>query len=154
MRRKAQTDEAHRTVRATSDEIRSLLDEMDSAPRDPHSAERESKRFGYRVPSCTIRLQQPGAPAPTTFDSPTRNLSDTGMSFLHGGFVHAGSKCRIFLAAEDGRKAEVAGTVVRCRYVERLIHEVSVQFDEKITPAMFGADVTEAERGGAGGAAE
>jgi len=59
------------------------------------------------------------------------------MSFLHGGFVHPATRCVVQLISTHGTWKSVDATVVACKYVEGLVHDVSVKFDNEIDPAEF-----------------
>lgn len=79
-------------------------------------------------------MQQPGSSGPVVFLVPTRDISATGLSFLHGGFVHVGTRCTVQLITMHGTWNEVPAVVVRCQYVEGGVHEVAVRFDREIDP--------------------
>ena len=133
-------NEVHKTIRLDDARLTTLLDRLDAqaaaAARDGHGG-RKHPRYSYRVKSCVIHMQQPGEPAPTAYFVPTRDLSATGMSFLHGGYVHPGTKCAIQLISTQGSWADVGGTVVRCRFVEANIHEVAIRFSHLIEPGEY-----------------
>lgn len=61
-----------------------------------------------------------------------RNLSTGGISFLHGGFLHKGTQCRLVLTKRDGHGTVVMGEVTSCRHVSRTLHEIGVRFFHKI----------------------
>lgn len=67
----------------------------------------------------------------------TRNLSAGGMSFMHGGFLHSGTDIRVALSTNDGSVKTLLGKVRTCRLITRNIHEVGVEFNEKIDAEMF-----------------
>lgn len=93
---------------------------------------RRSDRYPYLVPEgLAIELRQQQAKLGDFLISP-RNISTSGIAFLHGAFVYQGSRCVIDLKARDGRIQPVTGNVVRCRSVRGRIHEIAVQFDEPI----------------------
>jgi len=131
------SDHPHRTVKFSAAEIGELLDQIDGRDRDAGSAGRSARRFEFRDNECAVIIQQPGASDASSFLAPTRNLSAGGMSFLHGGFVHCDSICRVIMRAAAGDMVEIPGRVVRCRHLSKLVHEVSVEFNEPINPADF-----------------
>ncbi len=63
-----------------------------------------------------------------------RNISAGGLSFIHGGYIHPASDCKILLPRRDGSPIAVNGTVMHCRHVEGAYHEIGVQFTEEIDP--------------------
>jgi CheY-like chemotaxis protein len=84
-------------------------------------------------------MQQPGSASATRFAVPTRNLSAAGMSFLHGGFVHIGTKCMVQLISTHGAWQNVDGAVVRCRLLSGHFHDVAIKFTENVEPGDFAA---------------
>jgi hypothetical protein len=131
------SDHPHRTVKFSAGEIAELLDQIDGRDRDAESAGRSTRRFEFRENECAVIIQQPGASDSSSFLAPTRNLSAGGMSFLHGGFVHCESICNIIMRTAEGAMTEIPGRVVRCRHLSKLVHEVSVAFNDPIRPADF-----------------
>ena len=135
-------DEYRNTVRISDDERRHLLDELDClqtvacediGPDDNH---RQDDRFTYRPGHISIAVEQPRGV--TTFLSVSpRNISAGGIAFLHGGFLHTGSRCTLRLGPQPKGIVEIAGEIVNCRHIEGLLHEVSVKFDRRIDPSLF-----------------
>jgi CheY-like chemotaxis protein len=63
-----------------------------------------------------------------------RNISAGGLSFIHGGYLHPGSECRIVLPRRDGSPLPVTGVIVHCRHVEGCFHEIGIQFSQELDP--------------------
>ena len=125
-----------RTIRLNDEELARLLDMLD-AVHGPDGGKREAKRYEYRVPRLVVKMQQPGAGHLVTYIAPSRNISAGGLSFLHGGFVHMGTRCIAQLITPHGSWHDVSATVVTCRYVGASIHEVALKFDEQLDPAVY-----------------
>ncbi len=66
-----------------------------------------------------------------------RNLSTGGLACIHGGFLHPGTSCHVTLQSRgrDGRTIEAE--VVRCRHIERHLHDIGIKFVEPINPGDF-----------------
>jgi len=126
-----------RTVRASDKDVEILLNRLDNAQSDPRASKRRSERYPYRLKSCAITLQNPGTSSAATILVPTRDLSAGGISFLHGGFIHTGTRCIVQLISRHGTWQEVPGIIVETAYIENWIHEVRVKFDFEISPADF-----------------
>lgn len=125
-----------KTIRLDNDKVAKILERLDSA----HGAvptERRAPRYRYRVPSMIVHMAQPGSSEAVPYLVPTRNVSSTGMSFLHGGFVHMGTKILAQMTTTKGSWNRVVGTVVRCRLVEGTIHEVGVHFVNDLDPSAY-----------------
>ncbi len=131
-----------RTIRLDDERVAKLLDSLD-AGSPPSGTERRQPRFRYRVKTLVVHMNQPGFAAPVSYLVVGRNISDKGLAFLHGGYVHVSTRCLVQLVTSYGTWNEMAATVVRCRYVEGKVHEVAVQFDEEINPAVFCSEAVE-----------
>lgn len=118
-------------------QLEAVLDRLDAAHESGASDRRSDERYVYRVKSCIIHMQSPGAGTSMAYQVPTRNISSGGMGFLHGGFVHPGTRCVVQLISMHGTWKNAEATVVFCRYVEGLVHDVSVQFDHQVDPAEY-----------------
>lgn len=114
------------------------------------SSRRLSKRYPFRAMNIVLHLQQPGDGIAQTFRCPTRNLSKGGISILHGGFVHQGSRCLVQLMSSPDPGEPIAGTVVGCRYIQANVHEVHIRFDRRVDTAVYcvggKAELTEKQR--------
>ncbi|MDX2116758.1 MAG: PilZ domain-containing protein [Planctomycetota bacterium] len=80
-----------------------------------------------------------------------RDVSDGGLSFLHGVFIYSGTHILIQLKTRDGEQMLVPGKVVRCTHVVGRVHEVGVKFDRPIDVAPFVAFVPPERAGHAPG---
>jgi hypothetical protein len=97
---------------------------------------RQHERFDYHVANVQLSVQHE-AGGEAKFLVHARNLSCGGMAFLHGGFLHAGAKCRVTLKELSGTPKIVLGRVAGCRHVSGNVHEVRVQFHEKVDVQQF-----------------
>lgn len=105
----------------------------------PTGNRRRDTRWDYRHADIAMIVEHPGGGVSRLLVC-ARNLSSGGMSFLHGGFLHPGSRCKVSLLQTDGKITTHAGTIVSCRHIERTLHEVGVVFDKRIDPAQFSRD--------------
>lgn len=129
-----------RTIRLHESVIESILkrlDQTDSGSTRPACA---AERHRFRTKAIIVGMQQPGDASMKSFLCPTRNVSRTGLSCLHGGYVHVRTRCTIQLTTQHGTLYPVPGTVVRCSLVERNIHEVGIQFEMEVDPELFCED--------------
>lgn len=128
---------AIRTIRLNDEDIARLLDQLDEGVAVPK--DRRSARYPYRVKALVVHMQQPGSSIVVPYVVASRNISDRGLAFLHGGFVHLGTRCMAQLITTYGTWDDVHGEVVSCRYQQGNIHEVSIKFDREIDPSVFSA---------------
>lgn len=127
------------SLRTSNDELEKILNALDlvaQANRDASNG-RVHERHRYRQ---TIRVRariiHPGGTT-ATFAVKIRNLSVSGMGFLHGSFLHNDTLVRAFLITRAGVDAPVDGRVVRARVVRGTVHEIGVKFDAPIRLADF-----------------
>lgn len=99
--------------------------------------DRRSQRYPYRVKALALHMQQPGSSIVVSYVVATRNISEGGIAFLHGGFVHPGTRCMAQLITTYGTWDDVEGEVIDCRYQQGNVHEVVMKFDRDIDPSAY-----------------
>jgi len=136
-----------RTIRLDDEQVTDILDRLDAETTNKagSSFKREKTRYSYRKKGVVFHLQQPGSNSSSPYLAPTRNLSEGGIAFLHGGFVHVGTRCAIQLIPTHGTWNNVVGTVMACNYLENNVHEVHVKFDHTIDLAEFCAGAVQSK---------
>lgn len=128
-----------RTVRLDDEVVTEIFDRLDEADAS-FTGERQTARYRYRMKNVVVQMQQPGAGNPVQFSVPTRDLSAMGLSFLHGGFVHPGTKCVVQLITSHGTWNDTKGKVTNSRHVEGSTHLVAMTFDTPIDPSVYCAE--------------
>lgn len=93
-------------------------------------------RFTYKAEHIVVRITQASGAAQNYLVVP-RNLSVGGVAFIHGQFIYSGSRCEMILPTSNSTWFRVGGKIVRCIHAAGMIHEVSVEFDERIDPYVF-----------------
>ncbi len=126
-----------KTVRLSEADVQALLDQLDAREDGTANAHRHRSRFKFRLRGCVVQIQQPGDAEPKAYLAPTRDLSSNGLAFLHGGYVHVGTKVFLQLMAHRGAWTDVRGSVVHAEYVGSGIYQIGVRFENEITPADF-----------------
>jgi CheY-like chemotaxis protein len=125
------------TLRLTDRDSNKLLQALDRRGTNYQGLDRRgSPRHPYRPGSVSIEIIHPGGSTGQFLDL-TRNLSKTGISLLHGGFVYTGTKCIVNLRTIDNEELTAAGGVVRCQHIQGHIHELGIHFDEPIDLTLF-----------------
>ncbi len=74
-----------------------------------------------------MRVRHPGGTEVFIRVGP-RDLSEHGMGFLSGGYLHAGTGIEFVLCLKSGEKIPITATVVRCEHVSGRIHDVGIKF--------------------------
>lgn len=126
-----------RSIRLDEEAVNKLLDALDEGERDSDAGQRSCERFRFRRPNVIVQLKQPGDGSAQAYQCHARDLSKLGIAVLHGGYVHTGSRCVVQLITTHGAWENVPGIVVRCRYLQSNIHEVSIRFEHEIEPGIF-----------------
>ncbi len=104
-----------------------LLDAIEGPEQDANKISgRESVRHKFRA-KLTIDVYQPGGNK-TSHQVVVRNLSSNGLSFIHSGFLHHGTKCCLQLTTLDGAWENISANVVRCRLIKGRVHEIGLHF--------------------------
>lgn len=121
------------SLRLTSREHAEILKELDGRQAKGLEAERRGEqrlRFAEQA-LLFVQLRHPGGTV-GSYLVRTRNLSRTGIGFLHGGFVYSGTPCTVALRTVDKAMVEIDGRIVRCAHVRGHVHEVGVRFGKPI----------------------
>lgn len=127
-----------RSIRLNRRQEQELLDRLDAANDSAGGANRRTDpraRFRPASPVVVI-IHQPNG-AETSFAVLPRNISAGGFGFVHGQFIHFPLKCIVMLPTLDGETLSMRGSIVSCRHVNGLIHDVSVVFIQHIDPTLF-----------------
>jgi len=97
---------------------------------------REFARWPFRRSTVAAEITHPGGTI-TRLKLACRNLSKGGIGLLHGGFLHQGSMCRVWLPKLTGGTVEVQGVVTRCMHRRGAVHEIGVKFEAPIDLTQF-----------------
>lgn len=74
-----------------------------------------------------IEIQQPGG-STARFLIRLTEVNKTGLGFLHGGYLHTGSRCRVTVTTQNGGRVTIPGVVQHGRCIRGRIHCFAVQF--------------------------
>ncbi len=124
-------------IRLNASQRSKLLCRLDESPTTLRPSERRrEQRWEYRMSDVAVIVQHPGGGS-GRFLVCSRNLSAGGMAFIHGGYIHPGSGCRVGLTRWDRRPLAVPGVIAHCRHLEGQLHEVGIRFAQPINPMIF-----------------
>lgn len=133
-----------RTIRLSEEQLSDLLDRLDQmAPIGADGTDKgTAATYRYRT-LLQVQIHNTGRGASSTYQVPTHTISARRLSFLYGGYIHAGTFCVAKLTTHHGSWNNAPGKVVACRYVEAAIHEVCLQFDRMIDPALYSPEAVQ-----------
>jgi CheY-like chemotaxis protein len=136
-------EEFKRSARLPESARQEMLDRLDLLSRAERrssaahrGSQRKDTRWAFRHSDLAIAVEHPGGGTSRLLVF-SRNLSAGGLSFLHQGFLYPKSRCNLMLPRADGTMQPMAGTIVACRHINGLLHEIGIRFDERIDPADF-----------------
>jgi CheY-like chemotaxis protein len=132
-------------------ELQQLLDELDARDNaDLRRNRRGGMRFSYRKSGIKCRIEF-AAGGGSNHEVVTRNLSATGVCFLHCNFVPPGTQVTVWLKRRLGGVEEAQGRVLWCTHVRGAQHQVGVRFKQPVFPQLlvdqehFSADAAAAD---------
>ncbi|MCP3902641.1 MAG: response regulator [Planctomycetes bacterium] len=108
---------------------------------------RIAERFEFPVADIPIKVEHPDG-GTASFLVFGRNISRSGMSVLHGGYLHPGSTCHIVLARVKEGPLVVRGEVRHCRLFAGSCHELGIRFEREIDPSLLVGSAPEEAMGG------
>jgi hypothetical protein len=125
------TTATHPTLTQTvADAIEHTLEWLDrQGCSSPDSERRNTRRSRYRV-NAKITYVPPGAERSNNFEVTTRNLSRTGLSFLHKTLIYPRQFVSIQLPFPDHSVRNLRAQVIRVRPAGVGMYEIAVEFTE------------------------
>ena len=130
-------NEFSRLAELTAAQREELLDQLDKvSAASAVDNRRAHERMVLRATDVPFTVTHPGGGV-GRFLVYARNISAEGMCFLHGGYLHAASHCKIDLVTTTGEQREITGRIVWCKHLTGPHHMVSAHFDQAIDPRDF-----------------
>lgn len=131
------TDVLVRLGRFNPAQMQVILDRLDTLEQQStEQNRRQSPRFVFRPSNLAIRVTQPGGGIKECRVE-SRNLSASGMSFLHTSFLHTGTEVTAHLPRYRGGEELVKGKVAWCRHLAGVVHNVGIKFQARIFPKLY-----------------
>ena len=142
------SSELSKTAPLEQQQAVAVWDRLDRAARLVRHDRRRSQRHRYRSDAVILYIAPPDGEVRKDGPvlAPTRDISQGGLCFLHGAFLEPGTQCQVVLKTKGDQKWTVhEARVVRCRHLEGLMHEVGLQFEQEIDPAVYCSEAAAAE---------
>ncbi len=121
-----------KTIRLSQSAIDSLCEQLVIKSIEAAPAQDGKRRYPYRNSQCVIHMQMPGMSETTPYMVPTLTISEDCLSFVHGSFVHIGTRCLVQLVDLQGAWDNIEGAVTESVLVKKMIHEVVLEFSEPL----------------------
>ena len=122
------------TLHLTDEQRKELLARLDSVGATPGgSDQRANERVAAPERAVLLwRIEPANNRESSVFQARCRNVSKTGISFLHGSYVYPNTSCAFILGAPGRKGLPIDATIVHCRYVEDGVYEVGARFNGPI----------------------
>ncbi|MFA9478558.1 response regulator [Phycisphaerales bacterium AB-hyl4] len=133
------------TLRLSSSKRHDLLTRLERRADDQAYMDlRGDRRVAFNDSAgLVLKVFHPGGSNANYLVRP-RNLSASGIAFLHGHYLHPDSECEIRLKSVAGKHHVVYGKVMWCRHIDLSVHEVGLQFESPIVLDDFVASLVRA----------
>lgn len=125
------------TLRLQAHEVQRLLAILDDRNQPPKDIQRASERLMYGQGAAIVLSIEQYDGSEVTYLVRPRNLSDTGLGFLHGTFIYPGTPALATLKARGNLPIEVRGQIIRCQLIQGRVHEIGMRFDQPIDVEQF-----------------
>jgi CheY-like chemotaxis protein len=132
------------SLRISPREENDIIAELAQGSAMPTAQTSKERRLNNRVPYLNeaglfVQMRHPGGSV-VNYLVRTRNLSPTGIAFLHGSFVYNGTACVLALHDRNGKMVGIEGKVVRCKLVRGHVHDVGVRFNRTLDLQQFASE--------------
>lgn len=114
-------------------QLRTLLDQLDGSVR---GQTRQFMRWPFRRECVSVQIIHADG-SRTVVDMVTRNISAGGISLLHSSYLHVGTRLIVGVPGISVGLAQLKGVVRACRHVQGRVHEVGIEFEQRINLADF-----------------
>lgn len=115
----------------SSNELNALYEQLDHDSGAAPSQRRQSARLSFQEHSIGLDIIQPGG-GQTHLTVACRNISRTGLGFLHSAYMHVGTQVLVTLTHRTRGAVRIPASVARCRHVQRHIHEIGLKFAKPV----------------------
>ncbi len=112
-----------------ADAIEQTLEWLDQQSGENALERRYTQRGRYRA-TARISYLPPGEDRSRSFEVTTRNLSRTGLSFLHQTLIYPRQQVEVFLPLPDRSVRHLRGRVIRVRPAGVGLYEIGIEFTE------------------------
>ncbi|MEI7657253.1 MAG: hypothetical protein WCK33_04240 [Phycisphaerae bacterium] len=115
-------------------QVHAALDAVDTQTERNNA--RAYARVSVRYASVSVCIEQSGG-CRNELLMAGRNLSRGGVSLLHSGFIHDGTKCIVRLPLKSSLVVSFRGSVVRCTHRGGTLHEIGIKFVRPLDQHVF-----------------
>lgn len=128
-----------KTIQLDKNAIDAVIRQLDAAQHDVKTERRKAPRAAMQITACILHLPQAGLGGSPAYLAPTRDISNLGITFLHGAFVYPGTKGIVQLKSGKGHWKNVVVHIVHSTYVMNGLHNTGAHFQAPIEARDFHA---------------
>jgi hypothetical protein len=121
------------TPSTVAEAIEQTLEWLDQQSGEATPDRRYTHRGRYRA-TARIAYLPPGEEHSRSFNVATRNLSRTGLSFIHRTFIYPRQQVDVYLPLPDRSIRHLRGRVIRVRPAGVGLYEIGIEFTEMELP--------------------
>ena len=121
--------EVQNILRLTARQIAELLQRLNDGTHPVTVERRQTPRVPYHGPARLCVLLENEPKGRRTYAPAPRNLSQGGITLLHGKFVYGSTNCMVGLHSLEGQIVPARGKVIWCRLITGHVRELGIQFD-------------------------
>jgi len=126
-----------KAIKLDRDLIEEVTKTLDAAQRNVTTERRKAPRAATEITACILHLPQRDVSDIPAYVVPTRDISNTGITFLHGAFIYPGSKGILQLISSKGQWKNVVIQIVHSTYVAHGLHNTGARFQAPIEAREF-----------------
>ncbi len=114
-----------------------MLDALNVLESTGNHPQRRHGRLDYPGVEIAMTLQSHGVSETHTWLTLSRNISGSGISLLHCGFVYPNTPCKLAMPTLWGETEKIDARVQRCRLVQGRVHELGIEFEHPVDTRCF-----------------
>lgn len=126
-----------KAIRLDAAAIEQVGKQLEAMQRPVKAERRKAPRVPARLKACILHLPRSEMGDVPAYLTPARNISNSGITFLHGAFIYPGSKAIIQLMTSDGRSKNMVAQIVHSTYVCNSIHNTGAKFQSPLDTREF-----------------
>lgn len=128
-----------KTIHLDSHAIIEVGRKLESMQRPVSAERRRSPRLKTQMKACILHVPRQDVSEVPAYLVSTRDISNFGITFLHGAFIYPGSRCILQLVSNHDIWKNVVVQIVHSTYVSNGIHNTGARFQAPIEARDFSA---------------
>lgn len=129
-----ENEEVYDTLKMSDSDWYACVSEMDrrSSRSTGHHEQRRHERLPYRNSVYVVIAVHNYDDTVQRFKVRTYDLSESGIGFLHGAYIHANTHVELMMEHREIGRIIIDATIRSCSHVKKTIHRVGAEFEKPI----------------------